>query len=79
MQAQGGCLLTVDMKLFDHAFFGISGAEIATMDTAQRKILKVVYEAFENSGEPKEKCTGSKTSVLIRSFTQDHLLIQARD
>ena len=49
---RGGNFLCEDPKLFDNSFFGISPSETATMDPAQRKVLEVVFEAFENAGEP---------------------------
>jgi acyl transferase domain-containing protein len=79
MQSRGAYLLEEDPKLFDHAFFGISGTEVASMDPAQRKMLEVVYEAFESAGEPKEKYSGSSTGVFVGNFNSDHFLIQARD
>ncbi|KAF2445451.1 polyketide synthase [Karstenula rhodostoma CBS 690.94] len=79
MQTRGAYLLEDDPKLFDHAFFGISGTEVATMDPAQRKLLEVVYEAFESAGETKECYAGSKTGVFVGNFNSDHLLAQTRD
>lgn len=46
---RGGNFLTENPKLFDNAFFGISPSETATMDPTQRKLLEVVFEAFENA------------------------------
>ncbi|KAF9887399.1 hypothetical protein FE257_010254 [Aspergillus nanangensis] len=77
--AQGGFLLDEDARLFDHAFFGINGRETETLDPSQRKLLEVVYEAFENGGEPWESISGSRTGVYVGNSTVDHLLIQARD
>ncbi|OAG11453.1 polyketide synthase [Paraphaeosphaeria sporulosa] len=49
------------------------------MDPAQRKLLEVVYEAFESAGETKECYAGSKTGVFVGNFNSDHLLAQTRD
>lgn len=49
------------------------------MDPQHRKLLEVVYEAFENAGEPWEKFSGSQTGVFIGNFTADHNIIQSRD
>jgi hypothetical protein len=37
----GGFLCDEDARLFDHAFFGIMGREVETMDPSQRKLLEV--------------------------------------
>ncbi|TGJ78773.1 hypothetical protein E0Z10_g9991 [Xylaria hypoxylon] len=78
VRTQGGFLVDEDARLFDHAFFGITGREVETMDPSQRKLLEVVYEAFENSGETWDSISGSRTGVYIGNFALDHLLIQAR-
>lgn len=72
-------LLNDDPKLFDHRFFGMSPVEVRTMDPAQRKLLEVVYESFENAGEPMDRYRGSNTGVFIGNFNNDHSLIQASD
>ncbi|KAI0973631.1 polyketide synthase [Xylaria arbuscula] len=77
--AEGGFLLSEDPRLFDHAFFGIGSAEVETMDPSQRKLLEVVYEAFENAGETWDTFSGSTTGVYVGNFTSDHLIIQSRD
>ncbi|KAF1955974.1 polyketide synthase [Byssothecium circinans] len=66
---EGGFLLAEDPRLFDHAFFGIGSLEVETMDPSQRKLLEVVYEAFENSGEDTDHprpyaSVGTGTSIL---------------
>ncbi|KAI8623623.1 polyketide synthase [Xylariaceae sp. FL1651] len=77
--SRGGYLLTEDPRLFDQAFFGISPLEVETMDPAQRKLLEVVYEAFENAGITWEEFSDSQTGVYIGNFLADHQHIQARD
>jgi acyl transferase domain-containing protein/NADPH:quinone reductase-like Zn-dependent oxidoreductase len=77
--ARGAYQLQEDPKLFDHAFFGITPTETLTLDPQHRKLLEVVYEAFENAGEPWEKFSGSRTGVFIGNFTADHNLIHSRD
>lgn len=76
---RGAYLLQEDAKLFDHAFFGITPTETATLDPSHRKLLEVVYEAFESAGEPWDKFSGSRTGVFIGNFTADHNLMQSRD
>ncbi|KAK3936556.1 hypothetical protein QBC46DRAFT_461428 [Diplogelasinospora grovesii] len=79
VRTRGGFLCDEDARLFDHAFFGIMGREVETMDPSQRKLLEVVYEAFENAGETWDSIAGSRTGVYIGNFALDHLLIQARE
>lgn len=49
------------------------------MDVAQRKLLEVVYEAFESAGETLETVNGSRTGVFVGHMASDHLIIQSRD
>jgi acyl transferase domain-containing protein len=79
MSTKGGFLLEEDPRLFDPTFFGMTGLEVETMDASQRKLLEVVYEAFENSGETWDTVAGSRTGVFVGSFSNDHWLTQARD
>ncbi|KAL8704809.1 MAG: hypothetical protein Q9201_002041 [Fulgogasparrea decipioides] len=76
---KGGYFLKEDPKLFDHSFFGITPVEAMTMDPAQRKLLEVTYEAFENAGEPWDTFSGSNTGVFVGNFNYDHQLMQVRD
>lgn len=79
LTTRGAFLLEEDARLFDHSFFGITGREVETMDPSQRKVLEVVYEAFENAGETFESIAGSRTGVFVGNFAFDHLLTQSRD
>ncbi|KAI4247300.1 MAG: hypothetical protein LQ352_006197 [Teloschistes flavicans] len=76
---KGGYFLKEDPKLFDHSFFGITPVEAMTMDPAQRKLLEVTYEAFENAGESWDHFSGSNTGVFVGNFNYDHQLMQVRD
>ncbi|KAI0147234.1 putative polyketide synthase [Xylariaceae sp. FL1272] len=79
MSTRGGFLLAEDPRCFDPGFFHISPAEVETMDPSQRKLLEVVYEAFENSGEPWDTFSGSRTGVFVGNFSTDHIFMVGRD
>ncbi len=79
LNTRGGYFLHEDPKNLDHALFGITPTETRTMDPTQRKLLEVVYEAFENAGEPWAKFSGSRTGVFVGNFNIDHQIMQIRD
>lgn len=79
IHTRGAFLLDEDPRLFDHNFFGINPTEVVTMDPVQRKMLEVVYEAFESAGEPWDQFTGSCTGVFVGNFSIDHHLMQMYD
>ncbi|KAL7623513.1 hypothetical protein AAE478_007196 [Parahypoxylon ruwenzoriense] len=79
MATRGGFLVDEDPRLFDPAFFGMTGLEVENMDASQRKLLEVVYEAIENAGETWESISGSRTGVFVGNFSFDHWVTQARD
>ncbi|OKL57953.1 hypothetical protein UA08_06759 [Talaromyces atroroseus] len=68
----GGYFLKSDIREFDPQLFGIAPVEATWMDPQQRKLLEVVYEAFESGGVTLEKISGSKTAVFAGSFTSDY-------
>ncbi|KAI3316712.1 hypothetical protein HD806DRAFT_552023 [Xylariaceae sp. AK1471] len=76
---RGAFLLEEDARLFDPTFFGIQPLEVETMDASQRKLLEVIYEAFENAGETWDKFSGSRTGVFVGNFTTEHTVVQSRD
>jgi acyl transferase domain-containing protein len=67
----GGYFLTNSLQEFDPVLFGISPIEAMWMDPQQRKLLEVVYEAFESGGVPLNFISGSKTGCFVGSFTSD--------
>ncbi|KAI0108554.1 putative polyketide synthase [Nemania sp. FL0031] len=79
MYTKGAHLLREDPRNFNHAFFGISATEAMSMDPSQRKLLEVIYEAFENAGEPWQKFSGSRTGVFVGNFNNEHQVMQFRD
>ncbi|KAK2760578.1 polyketide synthase [Colletotrichum kahawae] len=77
--AKGGYVVTDDPRLFDPAFFGISGLEAETMDPSQRKLLEVIYEAFESDGDTWESVNGTRTGVYVADISYDNAYAQTRD
>ncbi|KAK8859176.1 lovastatin nonaketide synthase [Apiospora arundinis] len=68
----GGYFLADEtLEEFDPSFFGITPIEAMWMDPQQRKLLEVVYEAFESAGVTLDAVAGSKTAVFAASFTAD--------
>ncbi|KAI0476273.1 putative polyketide synthase [Xylariaceae sp. FL0804] len=67
----GGYFLKGSLGDFDPGLFGLTPIEAMWMDPQQRKVLEVVYEAFESSGTPLEAVAGSRTAVFAASFTAD--------
>lgn len=67
----GGYFLDDDLANFDPGLFGITPVEAMWMDPQQRKLLEVVYEAFESGGISLEKISGTRTAVFAACFTAD--------
>ncbi|WP_327138862.1 type I polyketide synthase [Nocardia sp. NBC_01327] len=71
---RGGFLDRVDQ--FDAAFFGISPREAIWLDPQQRMLLRVAWEAFEDSGADMDRLAGSDVGVFVGGFTLDYNLLQ---
>ena len=67
----GGYFLNDSLQEFDPGLFGITPIEAMWMDPQQRKLLEVVYEAFESGGVPLSEISGSRTACFVASFTAD--------
>ncbi|KAK8102439.1 KR domain-containing protein [Apiospora sp. TS-2023a] len=67
----GGYFLDGSLHEFDPGLFNISPIEAMWMDPQQRKLLEVVYEAFESAGITLSQMENSKTAVVVGSFTSD--------
>lgn len=67
----GGYFLKDHPTDFDPTLFKISPVEAMWMDPQQRKLLEVVYEAFENSGSTLEQISRQVTGCFVASFTSD--------
>ncbi|KAF1841194.1 polyketide synthase [Cucurbitaria berberidis CBS 394.84] len=68
----GGYFINETLQEFDPAFFGITPVEATWMGKAlQRKLLEVVYEAFESAGLTLDQLSGSDTACFMATFTAD--------
>ncbi|KAF9884961.1 hypothetical protein FE257_000871 [Aspergillus nanangensis] len=67
----GGYFLEDTLQEFDPTFFNVTPIEAMWMDPQQRKLLEVVYEAFESAGVTLPQLAGSSTGVFVASFTSD--------
>ncbi|KAJ5307079.1 hypothetical protein N7508_006094 [Penicillium antarcticum] len=67
----GGYFLDSSLQEFDPVVFNISPVEAMWMDPQQRKLLEVVYEAFESGGVSLNQIENTKTGVFVGSFTSD--------
>jgi acyl transferase domain-containing protein len=68
---QEAFFLDDDLEKFDPSMFDISPVEAMCMDPQQRKLLEVVYEAFESSGTSLENAAGKRTGCYIGCFSLD--------
>lgn len=77
----GGCFLEDDLEGFDPGLWKISHVEALCLDPQQRKLLEVVYEAFESSGTTLEEASALKTGCFVGSFTHDfmHMALKEPD
>src|ERR1700759_2447105 len=75
---EGGFLTSWRPDEFDAAFFGIPPREAAAMDTQQRLLPEVAWEALENAGITASAIRNTQTSVFVGSTTYDYSLIAAK-
>jgi len=68
----GGYYLEGTNQEFDATAFGISPVEALWMEPQQKKLLEVVYEAFESCGVTPEQVAGSVTGCYIGNFVADY-------
>ncbi|KAI8633724.1 hypothetical protein F5Y19DRAFT_414735 [Xylariaceae sp. FL1651] len=68
----GGHFISGDVRDFDHGFFQLNGAQAAALDPQQRLLMELSYEALENSGIPRERISGTATSVYTAVFPLDY-------
>ncbi|KAL4912325.1 hypothetical protein BDW62DRAFT_24860 [Aspergillus aurantiobrunneus] len=79
IRPRGGYFLEDDIRHFDNQFFGINNREAATMDPQQRKLLEVVFEAFESAGVTLNELSGANVGCYVASFTPDFIALQTKD
>ena len=75
----GGYFLQEDPRNFDPEFFGINPLEATQMDPQQRKLLEVVFEAFESAGAALEDVSGANVGCYVGNFTYDFPAMQSKD
>ncbi|KAF2475276.1 putative polyketide synthase [Lindgomyces ingoldianus] len=75
----GGYFLDENPEDFDPTLFRISPIEAMWMDPQQRKLLEVVYEAFENSGSTLKEVAQQVTGCFVASFTSDFQQIALKE
>ncbi|KAH8677742.1 putative polyketide synthase [Xylariales sp. PMI_506] len=66
---QGYFLDTVEIEQFDSSVFPISKKELERLDPAQRQLLQVAYECFEDAGVCSWR--GSNTGCYVGEFGED--------
>ncbi|XXH01498.1 hypothetical protein Hte_007858 [Hypoxylon texense] len=75
----GGYFLDENPEDFDPGLFKLSPVEAMWMDPQQRKLLEVVYEAIESSGNTLDQIAGQMTGCFVGSFTFDFQHIAAKE
>ncbi|MCZ7416224.1 MULTISPECIES: type I polyketide synthase [unclassified Streptomyces] len=73
---EGGFLTDIDR--FDAEHFGISPRDAREMDPQQRLLLEVSAEALEDAGGPRERWSGTRTSVHMGILGSDYMLLHAK-
>ncbi|KAI0544083.1 reducing type I polyketide synthase [Xylaria curta] len=68
----GGYFIDEDLTQFDPTIFQISAIEALYMDPQQRKLLEVVYEAFESSGTTLQRAASQRAGCFIGAFSLDY-------
>ncbi len=76
-QNRGYYLDDVEIRQFDTSVFPIGKKELEHLDPAQRQILQVAYECFEDAGVSKWR--GSNVGCYIGTFGEDWLDINAKE
>ncbi|THC91809.1 hypothetical protein EYZ11_008724 [Aspergillus tanneri] len=64
-----GYYLDLDLAQFGASMFGMSNAELSTLDPGQRLLLEVTREAFESAGEANFR--GRNIGTFVGDFTED--------
>lgn len=75
----GGYFIDDEPKDFDPKMFNISPVEAMWMDPQQRKLLEVVYEAFESGGVALEDVSNRNIGCFVGSFTSDFQQMSSKE
>ncbi|KAI1780980.1 putative polyketide synthase [Hypoxylon cercidicola] len=75
----GGYFLEDDLEAFDPSFFGISRIEAMWTDPQQKKLLEVVFEAFESSGTRLEDLAGARMGCFVGCVANDYQLMTSEE
>ncbi|CAF3506100.1 unnamed protein product [Rotaria sp. Silwood1] len=71
---RGYFLSTSSYDTFEPSFFGLSDGEASTIDPCHRLLMLKLVHLLEDAGYPLEKVRGSRTSVHIGQYSNDHML-----
>jgi len=74
---RGYYLDDVDIRQFDTSVFPVGKKELERLDPAQRQILQVAYECFEDAGVSKWR--GTNVGCYVGTFGEDWLDINAKE
>ncbi|KAB2571603.1 Highly reducing polyketide synthase easB [Lasiodiplodia theobromae] len=79
IDCDGGYFIQEDVRQFENTFFGLNNLEATYMDPQQRKLLEVVYEAFESAGKTLDDVNDANIGVYVGNFTVDFSTMQSRE
>lgn len=65
-----------DVEAFDGQFFGVSPGDVSRLQTRQRLMLELSWEALEDAGIPPRSLRGSRTGVFTGATPRDSAGLQ---
>jgi hybrid polyketide synthase/nonribosomal peptide synthetase ACE1 len=75
---RGYFLPTSVLDMFDASYFNLSDREAASIDPAHRLLMLKFVHLIDDAGYTLEKMRGSRTSVYIGQFSNDHTIATMR-